>query len=145
MRKLVVATHGKLAEGFRQTLGMLGADGFASLGFYLDDDCDEGTVERIFAELDEGDQLIACTDIGFGSVNQMFLKVAARHPEANALIVTGVNLPLLLELAVRPGELTRAELDEVVAQACRQMGVVDIPMPAGAVASGDEDDGDFFA
>lgn len=148
MRKLVIATHGKLAAGFRTTLEMLGsaAEALVSYGFYCDEDgVDDTLPARCFAELAPGDQLIVCTDIGFGSVNQAFLKEAVRHPNSDVLIVTGVNLPLLLELSVNAGPLTHQELQRMVDQARTQMSVVEIPQLAGASVSESEAvDGDFF-
>lgn len=150
MRKLVIATHGKLAAGFKTTLEMLGsaAETLVSYGFYCDEDgVDDTLPARCFAELAPGDQLIVCTDIGFGSVNQAFLKEAVRHPDADVLIVTGVNLPLLLELSVSAGPFTHQKLQDMVDQARAQMGVVEVPQLAGATVSGPESgtgDGDFF-
>ena len=109
---------------------MLGssAGAVASYGFYCDEDgVDESLPARCFAELASSDQLVVCTDIGFGSVNQAFLKEAACHPEVDALLFTGVNLPLLLELSVHAGPITRDAARMMVDQAREQMSVVDVP------------------
>lgn len=142
MKKLIIATHGKLAAGFKSTLEMLGVrpDGIVSYGFYCDEPNDESTVERCFEGLGDDDQLIVCTDIGFGSVNQMFLRVAARHPKANALIVTGVNLPFLLELAMTDGSMTAEGLGRMVSMARNQFFVVKLP----AMGPGSNDGEGFF-
>lgn len=139
MNKVIIATHGKLAAGFKSTLEMLGAGsgGIASFGFYCDEPNDESTVECCFEELGD-DRLIVCTDIGFGSVNQMFLRAAARHPDADALIVTGVNLPFLLELAMTDGEVSAESLEEMVSMARDQFSVVGLPK-VGQASDGDED------
>lgn len=156
MRKLIIATHGKLAAGFAHTLGMLGAatEGLVSYGFYCDEEgVDDTTAERCVAELSPTDQLVVCTDIGFGSVNQAFMRAIAMHPEADVLLVSGVNLPLLLELSIRTEKLSKPDLSKMVADAAAQLSIVEIPcahMPAAADAKEhdgcDEDcDEDFFA
>lgn len=127
MKKMVIATHGKLAEGFRNTLDILGIalDHISAMNFYCGETCGEKEVKQCFDDLKQGEQLIICTDIQFGSVNQMFLKEAARRNVIDVFIITGVNLPLLLEIATSTSPLTKVELTTMVQKAANQLTLVD--------------------
>lgn len=128
MKKIVIATHGKLAKGFANTLEILGIEltDIMVMNFYCGEDSTQTQVKECFEALQEQEQLIVCTDIQFGSVNQMFLKEASRHPNKDVNILTGVNLPLLLEIATSQEPLSKQALLDMVHKASSQLTLVDL-------------------
>lgn len=143
MRRIVIATHGALAKGYVDTLSMLGvpAGRVRSLGFYGDESCNESTIDELLNNVPAGDQLVICTDVGFGSVNQMFVRGLAARPHLDTLLVTGVNLPLVLELALDDKPLDEDGLAELVREASAQVCVVDV---SSITKSAGTDEEDFF-
>ncbi len=118
MRKILIATHFKLAEGFRSSLDyFLGTpDNVTYLSCFIDDVDHTEAIEKFFAEnSDESIEIIAFSDILNGSINQV---LATHLSRPHYHLITGVNLPTLLEVMMRhPDEyLEVEELDEIVAE-----------------------------
>lgn len=128
MKKIVIASHGMLAEGFKNTLEILGIsqDGFIVMNFYCPNGSTSEDVIQCIEELEEQDQLVICTDIQYGSVNQMFMKEAIKRPEKSVFLVTGVNLPMLLEIATCKEELSTILLSAMVKKAAKQLALMDV-------------------
>ena len=128
MKRIVIATHGTLAKGFQHTLEIIGVnmEHIQVLNFYCEELCGEAQVSECFAHIKEEDQLIVCTDIQFGSVNQMFMREAMKHPQINAAILSGINLPLLLELASTQEVLCKESLQAMVEKAAKQLTLMDL-------------------
>ena len=78
-------------------------------------------IKRIFENVDEKEQLIICTDIQFGSVNQQFLKEALKHKGKNIHLVSGINLPLLLEMVTTPGLISKEMLSNMIEKASNEI------------------------
>lgn len=51
---------------------------------------------KMLDETPEGDDLVVCTDLFGGSVNNEFTSIVQRRP--NTYLVTNMNLPLLIQL-----------------------------------------------
>lgn len=143
MKKVVIATHGRLADGFMSSLGLLGVDlsHVTALGYYDEKGADISAVDALFDQLAEGDQLVVCSDVSFGSVSQAFARAAAAHPACDCHLVSGVNLPLLLDLCLSPEPVDSERLAQTVAQAQEQLSIVQPPAAPEAPAAGG---GDFF-
>lgn len=72
------------------------------------DDCDpKAELERFFAEVSVTDQVILCTDILGGSVNQLAVPYLSRP---NTYLFTGINFPLLLQLMCLDEEASEAQI-----------------------------------
>lgn len=124
----MIATHGILAEGFRNTLEILGVsqEHIIVMNFYCQDSHEEAEISELFASLSSEDQMIVFTDIQYGSVNQMFVKAAIRFREKNIEVLSGINLPLILEIAMSKGHLSKQELAESVVKASKEMVLMDL-------------------
>lgn len=96
----------------------------AYINAFLSDTPLEKQIDDYFASVGKEDQVLVVTDAFFGSVNQ---KLLMKRRE-NSMVVTGANLPLLLELTVLlDGEepITMERLKAVADQAREQLMVVD--------------------
>ena len=127
MNKLLICSHGSLSKGLFSSLNIIMGDveNVDYLTFYENG---EGAaqlekIENYFKENKEY-QLIVLTDVFGGSVNQEVIKKAKDYD--NIRIVSGVNFPLLLELAIRlHTEITDEELKNIIEQSKSQMLMVE--------------------
>lgn len=108
MRKIVMISHGKLAEGLKDTLNLFIGENhdFISISAYSEDVVPDVELEKVLDGVSESDQLIILTDILGGSVNQMVLPYLTRK---NTYILTGLNLPMAIGISVLPME---ADIDD---------------------------------
>lgn len=98
MRRLLVATHGRFAEGIGETLGLiLGASQpLEILNAYTTPDFDMAKAAKDYVSgLGEEDELIVAADVFGGSVANAFAEYTA---DGRVHVVTGLNLPLLIVL-----------------------------------------------
>jgi PTS system mannose-specific IIA component len=109
---LVVVTHGRLAEEFLSAAEhVVGPqDGVKAVSIGPDDDMEKRRADILEAakEVDSGDGVIILTDMFGGTPSNLAISVMEK---ANAEVVAGVNLPMLIKLAsVR----VEGDLDEAV-------------------------------
>jgi mannose/fructose-specific phosphotransferase system component IIA len=127
MRKLLVAAHGILAEALVKSVSMIAGDqeNVTAFNFYIgDEDKDwDAEIKGYFDTLSNDDELLICTDLFYGSVNQKFLPYLDRK---NVHLVTGVNLPALIELVTMEGELTRENIEGCLTTAHEELYYVDL-------------------
>ena len=99
MKQFLLASHGKFAEGILGSFQMLLGDApnITVLCAYTEENEEtlEHTVKKIICERNRKEDLIVVTDVFGGSVNNEFMKYLN---EPGVYLVTGMNLPLLLEL-----------------------------------------------
>lgn len=95
------------------------------MSFYNGNENYDQAIMNQFVALSHNEQLIICTDIQYGSVNQLFVKEALKFRDKNILIVSGVNLPLLLEIVTTPGIIPKNDLDVMILKAKKQIVQVD--------------------
>ncbi|MBO0481382.1 PTS sugar transporter subunit IIA [Candidatus Enterococcus courvalinii] len=98
-RKLILASHGKLASGIKSSLDLIcGEKEIETLDCYLSEDFNlEKEVKKIM-ERHQDHQLVVVTDLFGGSVNNEFLTYIQQD---NFYLVTGMNLPFLIELTMQ--------------------------------------------
>ncbi|MGL5312535.1 MAG: PTS sugar transporter subunit IIA [Peptostreptococcaceae bacterium] len=98
MIKLLLASHGDLADGIYSTLKIImgSQDKISTLCAYKDEDFDlHKEVSNIMDNLSSEDKLIVITDIYGGSINNEFMNYLDIE---NFYLISGLNLPLLMEL-----------------------------------------------
>jgi Phosphotransferase system, mannose/fructose-specific component IIA len=98
--KIVLASHGKFASGILSSLRILYGmdDRITALDCYTNKEFDlEKSVKKIIDD-NTNNKLLVVTDIFGGSVNNEFLKYI-HNP--NYYLVSGMNLPFLLELITK--------------------------------------------
>ena len=104
MRKLLLISHGQLANGFKDTLKLfLGDDHpFAAICAYGEGcpDVDE-ELNKFTSDITKDDEVLICSDIFGGSVNQKVLPLLNRE---KTYIIAGMNLAMLLQIGTYPVE-----------------------------------------
>lgn len=101
MRKIIIASHFKLAEGMKQTLEFIAGpkDNVQALSAYVDNKPIEKEISTLLEEASADDEVIIFTDMLAGSVNQKFFPYKER-PHTH--IITGMNLPAVLAITLTP-------------------------------------------
>lgn len=113
--KMLLVSHGKLAEGMKDVLANFLAMGdVATASVSIDKGVDglKGEVNKFLAGCEEGEQVVVCSDLLGGSPNQNVMPLASRP---NTWLVTGMNLPLVMQLAMA-GEVDHDRLQAIVGE-----------------------------
>ncbi|WP_201308376.1 PTS sugar transporter subunit IIA [Companilactobacillus farciminis] len=95
--RIILASHGKFASGILSSLKLLygNTDSVTAMDCYIDPKYDlQKNVKKVIDE-NSNNRLLVITDIFGGSVNNEFLKYIKKP---NFYLVSGLNLPFLLEL-----------------------------------------------
>lgn len=100
MQRLVLASHGYLAEGMKNSAQIIVGKSakiyticaYAKEGITL-----ESQINELFDSFPEDDEMIVVTDIFGGSVNNEFMQ---RLQNRRFWLVSGMNLPLVIQLAM---------------------------------------------
>lgn len=106
MRKFLLASHGRLAEGIYNSLQIiLGSNlNISTICAYVDENINlEQQIRSAVSDISIGDELIVITDLFGGSVNNEFMKYIE---EDKIHLIAGLNLPLIIELLTRQEDNT---------------------------------------
>lgn len=112
MRQFIVASHAHFASGIVESIGLLSGEreNVHALSMYVDGN--EDLTKEAAAVLDgfaADDEVVVCTDLFGGSVNNEFTKIVQTRP--NTYLVANMNLPLLIQLLFSDQE---APADQVI-------------------------------
>lgn len=100
---VLILTHGKLADGLKNSVEMIMGQNeyFNTLGLYEGEDFSEfkGSVFEQIMSLDNGDGVLVLVDLfGASPYNSvMFNYQEIKSREKNVKLLTGVNLPMVIE------------------------------------------------
>lgn len=122
MNKLIIAGHGYFAKGLKSSLGIISGvtDNIIDINGFTDD-CPDPQ-KAITEIMSEGEDYLVLTDVRFGSINQYFMHELEKR---DFMLVTGVNLPLAMELHQYVGrELDEETLKNIVAMAGNEIEIV---------------------
>ena len=99
MVKLIVATHERLAEGFKKTLDYIAPNvkDLITISAYIDNEPIGELIKNKINNIDKDEQIIILTDLVGGSVNQECAKLLGEY---KIKLISGVNFPLLLSIAL---------------------------------------------
>lgn len=155
MREVVIASHGRYAEGIVSGLNLLIGDdhGVIPVCAY----CGEigsttelaGYFERFAqAAASRGKELILFTDMQGGSVNNTAVQTMMQH--AHVHVVSGANLIMLMEFCMSEHSDTLSRINEAIAAATQAMQHINrLPEIESArqipVTNHNDDTDDFFA
>lgn len=116
-RKIILASHHKLAAGMADTVNFIsnGAADITELSAYMDNKPVDQQVKELMASISDDTEVIILTDMLAGSVNQQFFNYRERP---HTQIVSGMNLPLALAIALEPQdhEITSKRIEELIAE-----------------------------
>ena len=112
MRQFIVASHAHFASGIVESIGLLSGEreNVHALSMYVDGN--EDLTKEAAAVLDgfaADDEVVVCTDLFGGSVNNEFTKIVQTRP--NTYLIANMNLPLLIQLLFSDQE---APADQVI-------------------------------
>ncbi|CAM3281149.1 PTS sugar transporter subunit IIA [Pediococcus acidilactici] len=117
--KIILASHGALAKGMKDTLDMIVGNQVSIQAYsaYDEENVDFASDISQQITLEVNEQFIIVTDVMGGSVNNAMTELVLRYK--NVFLITGMNLPLVLSLATYSGDLDLKALDELVQEGKR--------------------------
>jgi len=113
-RKFLIATHGTFAAGIKSSLDIIigSVEHVFLLQAYVDEQTSvEVELQKILAQVSDHDELVVFTDILGGSITNQILQHALK---ANVYIVSGVNLPLVIDVMLAD---STTPIEEVISSA----------------------------
>lgn len=139
MRNLLLVSHGKMAEGMRDTLLLFNGEDFPvfAIGGYIDNNPFEKNIQLFIEGLEKEDELIIAADLASGSVARVCLPYLSR---AHTHLVAGMNLSLLLGfLTFKPNnKLSVEDVKSIVEEAKEEITYLNQWSVQNAVRSDDE-------
>ena len=95
-RKIVIATHGTLAEGFKSALQIIaGADNVEAFNCYTSPDSNlQETIQKVMDSKGSEEELFVFTDLFGGSVNNGFVAALKTY---DFHLITNTSLGLLID------------------------------------------------
>lgn len=137
MKKILLAGHGKFAEGLKSAISLIAGDQetITFINAYVGDKNFEEVLDEYLATITDEDTLIVMTDLFGGSVNQTILRKLDLN---KSYLITGVNLAVLLELALTDVDnINKEKIQEVVQSGKDQLMLVELEKES------DDEDFDF--
>ena len=124
MLKLFISSHGHFASGMKSSVEILMGPNPRITVFdaYVTQESVQENLDRFYETVEPEDQVLLLSDLYGGSVNQVMYTYLTRP---NTRLVAGVNLALVLELAVKE-EISDDELKELVEQSRTMLRVVEL-------------------
>jgi len=116
MRQLILATHAHFARGINESVELLLGEraNVHAVSMFVDGNDDVALAAREAIDAcPAGDDLVVCTDLLGGSVNNEFLKIIQCRPRV--FLITNMNLPLLLQLLLADDD---APTEQVIRDIC---------------------------
>lgn len=118
--KFIIATHGHLADGYVSAVRVLtGKEGIYAVNAYAEEMFDVYEhLKELTDTFDEKEEVVIFTDVISGSTTQSASRLLAR-PHTHC--ITGVNLPLVLELVLTENPIDASCIQQVLEEAKAQM------------------------
>lgn len=122
--KIFLSSHGHFASGIKSSLDILlgNSDKVTVFDAYVDETNLATVLDAFYANVGDDEQVILLSDLYGGSVNQ---QMALYTNKPNTTLIAGVNLALVLELAVTQ-DLTKEQIEGIVEQSRTMMRIVDL-------------------
>ena len=117
--KVLIATHGTFAQGIQSAASIILGDmkDVDVINAYVDEISLKEKVERYFQDK-EDEQVLILTDMFGGSVNQALMPYIR---EKGVWLVTGINLPCVLEILSRRERIDAESIQSIVKEAQKQV------------------------
>lgn len=134
MRNILIATHSTFASGIQGSLNLLIGERseITVIDAYVDDTDYTEKIDDFFEKYNDQDEYIVFTDLYGGSVNQKMVNYKNKY---DFHLITGFNLPILLEIILAGETLTSSMVEELVEKCRQELSLVHIDM-----TEDDEDD-----
>lgn len=136
MPKLFIASHGSIASGMKSAVNILlgKSSNVTVFDAYLDEKNLKDELEKYFQSVANTDQVIMLSDLYGGSVNQTMYLFLSRP---NTYLIAGMNLALVLDLAIRTQPLNLDQIKEITLQNRDALQLVES-------TQSNTEEGDFF-
>lgn len=134
MKQILIATHGKMASGIRCTLELVAGrmDNVTTMDAYVTPDDDVEKQFREYFELHREDRIYAFTDLQGGSVNQKLMPYADLP---NVTLITGMNFPVLLQVALAGEDISDEELQAYIDSSKEELKLISLEKPKAIPAA----------
>jgi mannose/fructose-specific phosphotransferase system component IIA len=121
--RIFIASHGTIASGIKSSLNILlgKSDNVTVFDAFIDERNLKDELEKYFSSISAEDQVIMVSDLYGGSVNQTMFLFLGRP---NTFLVAGMNLSLVLDLALRTDPIDIKELNNVITQSREALQIV---------------------
>ncbi|MCR4430894.1 MAG: PTS sugar transporter subunit IIA [Tepidanaerobacteraceae bacterium] len=98
--KVILVGHGAFPAGLLRAAKMIsGENDFLKIMSFDEDDDLEGFESKLKKEIgDAGEDVLILADLFGGSPFNMAMKLSSRHSKSKMRVVSGTNLPMVLEL-----------------------------------------------
>lgn len=138
MKKYLIASHGKLADGLKSSIKILtGKTNIQTIAAYLDGSDNKSNLDenldKFLDSLNNDDYGIIFTDLLGGSVNrEVMMKV---NGESNVVVITSVNLPTVMSVILDTEEPTEKHLQKLIDQS--QVQISKMPKKENVISDDD--------
>lgn len=125
MKQILIATHGKMASGIRYTAELIVGKmpGITTIDAYVESDDNIVEKFRVFFEAHKEERIIVFTDLMGGSVNQKLMEYAGKD---NVTLITGTNLPVLMQVMLAEDDVSEEEIEGYIADAREELQLISV-------------------
>ena len=123
MRKFLIAAHGSFSSGIKSSLDIIigKMENVFIIDAYVDgNESIEDELNTILANVQAGDELIVFSDLMGGSITNQIVRYALKE---NVHVVTGMNLPLLIDIILADADTPVADVIENAISIAREQVV----------------------
>ncbi|GAA3009522.1 PTS sugar transporter subunit IIA [Tetragenococcus solitarius] len=122
-KRYLVATHGKLAEGFQSSLNILADKGnqIEVVNAYVTEEDYTPKIIEFIQQIKQNEQAIIFTDLFGGSVNQKVVAEILTQKKENIYVISNTNLSIVLTLII--GHEEEKLTDELITRAIEESQV----------------------
>jgi len=123
MRKFLITAHGSFASGIKSSLDIIigETENIFVIDAYVDGNKSiEDELRKVLENITHEDELIVFSDLMGGSITNQVLRFAFKE---NVHVVSGMNLPLLIDLIMADTDLPVADAIENSLKAAREQVV----------------------
>lgn len=115
-KRIVIASHSYMAKGMKESIEFLSGENknISFLSAYVEEKDIEEDIERL---INTEDEIYVLTDISSGSVTQKFYP----YMSDKVHIISGINLPLALSLAIQLDTFDSKNIDLLIEEAKNQI------------------------
>ncbi|MDQ0362335.1 PTS sugar transporter subunit IIA [Breznakia pachnodae] len=113
MKHYIIASHGTFAKGIYESIKIIVGEqpNIHIINGFVESNDIESDIKEIISLIPEEAEIIAMTDVFGGSVNNEFMKLLGRK---NYYLITGMNLPLLMQIFLAGDGDTKAIIESIV-------------------------------
>lgn len=139
MLKIFLASHGRMASGVQSSCSILlgPSDNLTVFDAYLDETSVQDHLDAFYAQVGPQDEVLLCSDLYGGSVNQVMYTYLTRP---NTRLVAGVNMTFMMNV-LSEQTLSDGRLEEIIQESRDYLRRVELD-PADAPDAPAEED--FF-